>query len=299
MALRRAAAAALALVVWTASAGGSEVRPGVTQGGQNCLWRVSSDTATLYLLGSVHLMKPDAVVFSPAIEEAFQGSEIAVFEVDLGAEGSAEAALQMLSAGALPEGTALKDVVSSETYELAAERLGTAGLDIASMQQMRPWMIATTVALYELEGAGYSATDGVDRHYHHRAVDDGLTIQGLETVQSQLDLFRNLTPAQDEAFLVQTLRDLDAVIPMADELIAYWQAGRVDELTEMLADGYDEFPDLFTKLVSDRNRNWMPVLEELLAGTRQAFVVAGVLHVVGDGGLAQMLSGKGYRVEQL
>jgi uncharacterized protein YbaP (TraB family) len=86
---------------------------------------------------------------------------------------------------------------------------------------------------------------------------------------------------------------------MADELVGFWRTGRIDKLAELLGDGYEEFPDLFTKLVTDRNRNWMPALEELLAGTRQAFVVVGVLHVVGDGGLAQMLSGKGYRVEQL
>jgi len=244
-------------------------------------------------------MKRDDMAFSPVIEEAFEGSEVVVFEVDLGAEGSARAALQMLSAGILPDGTTLADVVSPETYELAAKRVGTAGLDFSTMQQMRPWMIATTVALDELQRAGYSPTEGVDRYFHLRAATAGLEIQGLETVASQLDLFRNLTPAQDEAFLVQTVKDLDSVIPAADELIAHWRAGRIGELEELLADGYDEFPDLFTKLVIDRNQNWMPALEEILAGSHQAFVVVGALHVVGDGGLAKMLEEKGYRVEQL
>ena len=299
MALKGAVATIVAVVFWAAPWGGAEPQSDLKGGGRNCLWRVSSSSTAVFILGSVHLMKPDAKAFSPVIEEAFEGSEIAVFEVDLGAEGSAEAALFMLSAGALPAGSSLSDVVSPETYRLAADRLGKAGMDITTMQKMRPWMIATTVALDELQRAGYSPTGGVDRHFYSRAVDDGLTIRGLETVRSQLELFRNLTPAQDEAFLVQTIKDLDAVIPMADELIGHWRAGRIDELTELLADGYDEFPDLFTKLVIDRNRNWMPVLEELLSGSHQAFVVVGALHVVGDGGLAQMLEEKGYRVEQL
>jgi len=295
----RGAAAVVTMVCCAIAPAADELDPDASRSGGNCLWRVSSASNEVYILGSVHLMRDDAEAFSVVIEEAFAGSEIAVFEIDLGAEGSAEAALQMLSAGALPEGSSLTDVLSPETYELAAGRLAAAGLDLSTMQRMRPWMIATTVALEELQRAGYSPSGGVDRHFHRRAVDEGLSIQGLETVQAQLDLFRNLTPAQDEAFLVQTLNDLDTIIPMADELIGYWRAGRIEELAELLADGYDEFPDLFTKLVIDRNRSWLPAIEELLAGSQQAFVVVGALHVVGDGGLAQMLENKGYVVEQL
>lgn len=299
MAMRGAAAAVLTIICCAVPSGASELDPDPSTSGTNCLWRVSSGSNEVYILGSVHLMQDDAEAFSDVIEGAFAGSEIAVFEVDLGAEGGAEAALQMLSAGALPEGSSLKDVLSPEAYELASERLAAAGLDITTMQRMRPWMIATTVALDELQRAGYSPAGGVDRHFYRRAVDAGLSIQGLETVQAQLDLFRNLTPAQDEAFLVQTLNDLDTIIPMADELIGHWGAGRIDALADLLADGYDDFPDLFTKLVINRNRTWLPAIEELLAGSRQAFVVVGALHVVGDGGLAQMLEEKGYAVEQL
>ena len=78
---------------------------------------------------------------------------------------------------------------------------------------------------------------------------------------------KQMTAAQDEAFLIQTISELDTIIPLADELVDLWRHGRVEELTAILADGYDEFPDLFAALVSDRNGRWMPALEELLAGT--------------------------------
>ena len=92
---------------------------------------------------------------------------------------------------------------------------------------------------------------------------------------------------------------IDTVIGMADEIVELWRNGRTEELGAVLAGGYEEFPDLFAKLVSDRNRRWMPAIEELLAGTDTAFVVVGALHLVGRDGLIELLRGKGYDVDQL
>jgi uncharacterized protein YbaP (TraB family) len=51
--------------------------------------------------------------------------------------------------------------------------------------------------------------------------------------------------------------------------------------------------------VAGRNRNWLPQLEELLAGGEPAMAVVGALHLVGNDGLISQLRARGYRVEQL
>ncbi len=270
-----------------------------THAGKHCLWRARSATATLYLLGSVHLMRPEAYPLAEEIETAFEVSSVAVFEVDLGAEGTAAAAFGALAAGMLPEGTSLREVVSDETWKLAERRATESGLDFDGMQGMRPWMVATTLALTELQGAGYSPTDGVDRYLYRRARDGGKTVQGLETVEFQLSLLAGLSREQDEAFLLQTVRELDTVIPMVDELVDHWRNGRVEEAGALLVEGFLQFPELFKTMVSDRNATWLPRLEELLAGAEPAFVVVGALHLVGDDGVIEMLRSKGYTVEQL
>jgi len=266
---------------------------------KHCLWRVRSESTTMHLLGSIHLLKPAAFPLAPVIERAYKDASVTVFEVDLGADGTPEASLGMLAAGLLPEGTTLQEVVSPETYRLTERRIEEAGLDPGRMQRVRPWMVATTLALTELQRAGYSATDGVDRHYYQRAKTEGKSVVGLETIQFQLDLFADLSPREDEAFLRQTVRELETVIPMVDELIGHWQAGRTGEVEALLAEGYREHPDLFKKLVSDRNLDWIPKLEELLAGDERVFVVVGALHLIGEGGVIGLLEEKGYTVEQL
>ncbi len=292
------------MVVWIAVLGASVPVSGqgatpTVEDGSNCLWRVRSATTTVFLLGSVHLMKPQSYPLADPIETAFDASSVAVFEVDLGAEGTAEAAVGALSAGMLPEGKSLRDVVSLETWNLAKRRTAETGLDFSSMQRMRPWMVATTLAMNELQGAGYSPTDGIDRYFYRRAKSDEKTVLGLETIQFQLGLLEDLTREQDEAFLLQTVRELETVIPIVDELVEHWRRGRVDEVGALLKEGFLDFPELFKTLVTDRNTRWLSHFEELLSGAQPAFVVVGTLHLVGDDGIIEMLRNKGYTVEQL
>ena len=288
------------LAIASAAAGAlGQATVGAEGGGEHCLWRVRSPTTTMYLVGSVHLLRPEAYPLAEEIETAFEVSSVAVFEVDLGAEGTAAAAFGALAAGMLPEGTLLREVVFAETWKLAERRATEIGLDFAGMQGMRPWMVATTLALTELQGAGYSPTDGVDRYFYRRARDGGKTVQGLETIEFQLSLLAGLSKEQDEAFLLQTVRELDTVIPMVDELVEHWRNGRVEEVGALLVEGFLQFPELFKTMVSDRNARWLPRLEKLLAGTEPSFVVVGALHLVGDDGVIEMLRSRGYTVEQL
>lgn len=266
---------------------------------RHSLWRVRSASNTVYLLGSIHIMRPDAYPLPAVVESAFAASDRAVFEVDLTATDAAGAALGSLSAGVLAGGRTLRDVVSPETFRMTEQRLAAAGLSISLVERMRPWMVATTLALAELERAGYSAADGLDQRLLRRARDAGKSVEGLETMAFQLQLFAGLTPEEDEAFLVQTLRELADVIPAVDELTEHWRDGRLDEVQELLAAGFDDFPGLYDKVVTRRNRSWLPRLEQLLAGSERTFVVVGALHLVGDDGLVEMLRRKGYEVEQL
>jgi uncharacterized protein YbaP (TraB family) len=65
----------------------------------------------------------------------------------------------------------------------------------------------------------------------------------------------------------------------------------------MLAD-VKQNPLMYERLLVERNRNWLPELEKLVARPRPAFVVVGAAHLVGPDGLIALLSAKGYRVEQ-
>jgi len=190
-------------------------------------------------------------------------------------------------------------VVSPDTYRLVGERLEELGLDHEGFSKMRPWMLAVTLTGFELTRAGYSQAEGVDVHLFERARADGKEVIALETVEFQVGLFTGMPEGISEAFLRHTLDELDSVIPQVDEIIDFWQAGDVDKVEGLLGEAYAEYPDLFRRLVSDRNRTWLPRLEALLAGERPAMAVIGALHLVGEQGVVELLLRAGYAVEQL
>jgi uncharacterized protein YbaP (TraB family) len=264
---------------------------------QHFLWRVRSQSTTVFLLGSVHFMKADAYPLARPIEGAFDRARVAVFEVDLDKLGGA--AFKLLAAGTLPEDRTLRDVVSADTYADVSERVADMGLDVAAFRKMRPWLLAVTLSAFELTRAGYSPDSGIDRYFFDRAVERGIPTVALETVDEQVALFESLDPAEDEAFLRSTLHEIDEVIPMVDELLAAWRSGNVAEVEQLLGEAYSEAPELMERLVTARNRRWLPRIEELLAGSEEAMVVVGALHLVGENGLVALLGERGYSVEQL
>jgi uncharacterized protein YbaP (TraB family) len=290
--IRTAAATVALLAALPAFAGTFNIAPSE----KTFMWKVENSGTTLFLLGSIHALKGDAYPLPPAIEAAFDEAEVAVFEVDL--NDMTKAALKMMSAGSLEKGLTLREVVGPETWSEFECHVGGLGFNASLYQGMKPWMAALTVAAIELTKHGYLATEGLDTYFSERAVETGKQRMALETAEFQVGLFADLSPEHSLAFLRYTLEDLDAMIPEMDRLYRDWRVGNVDAVAEALLEGFEEFPDLSKKMVSDRNRTWMPQIEELLAGDLDAIVVVGSAHLVGEEGVVNLLRRKGYIVEQ-
>jgi uncharacterized protein YbaP (TraB family) len=260
------------------------------------MWKVEKGGTTVYLLGSIHALKEEAYPLPPAIEAAFDEVEIAVFEIDL--QDMTKAAIKMMSAGSLEKGRTLEEVVGPETWSDFENHVGELGFDAALYQGMKPWMAALTVAAFELTKHGYLATSGLDTYLSLRADETGKKRLALETAEFQVSLFADLSPEQSLAFLRYTLEDLEAMIPEMDQLYLDWRAGKVESIEKSLLEGFEEFPEVFEKMMAARNRAWMPQIEELLAGDRDAMVVVGAAHLVGEEGVVNLLRENGHTVEQ-
>jgi len=260
------------------------------------LWRMQRGGATVYLLGSVHAMKEDAYPLPSAMETAFDSVEKLVFEIDLDDLGSA--AIQMLAAGTLDGEDTLEEIVGPATWTRLMVHVEKTSFPEGMFQRMKPWMAAVTITALAMTDAGYLPSAGIDTYFSRRAEEAGKERIALETVEFQVSLFADLTAEQSLAFLRYTLVDLETVIPELDELSAHWRAGNVAAVEALMAEGFDEFPELLDTMVTDRNRTWIAPIEELLAGESDAMVVVGALHLVGEEGVVNLLRKKGYTVEQ-
>jgi uncharacterized protein len=266
---------------------------------QNFLWKATRGQGTVYLVGSVHMLTKDYYPLSPVLDAAFKESDLLVEEVDIAEMTAPDNQLSILTRGMLPAHQSLETVVSPATFALVSRRVADLGMPMEPLKRFKPWMLALTLLSLEWLKAGFDPDLGLDKHFYDRARVEGKAIQGLETLDFQLSRFDGMTPDEQDRLLAQTLKELDTQRTAVTTLADAWKAGDSSTVERIVLQDVRQEPQMYQRLLVDRNRNWIPKIEALFARRGRAFVVVGAAHLVGADGLISMLRARGYTVEQM
>jgi uncharacterized protein len=289
--MRARVSALLTAMLATLAAPGSEARD------RNVLWTVEGEQNTVYLLGSIHVLRPGDGGLPQAAERAYEDAERLVMEIDLDDAAADPSAMlaTMQQAALLPADKTLRGVLGAD-YESIRARAGESGLDLAMLDRFAPWFVATLLLQMELARRGFLPELGIEAQLAHRAVDDGKPIQGLETAEQQFAVLGGLPLEEQKRFLLMTLEESTQLDAQVDELVGAWQAGDTEALARMLSAEFDDFPELYRPLTEDRNRAWVEQLDGLLDDRDDYLVVVGALHLVGRNSVVDLLRQRGYTV---
>lgn len=261
-------------------------------------WRVATGAdAEMWLLGSVHLLREQDHPLPPIIDTLYNGAEVVVFELDLDDLDPAATQTEFLSAAMLADGSTLAEHLSPAVYERAQAATARLGFELRLLERFQPWFAAITLLEIGLQRQGIRAENGVEHYLLGKAVRDGKSVLGLETVAEQLAVFAELSADEQQGLLEQSLDELDAPTGTVDELIDAWRDGRFDVLTEELGAEFERFPELYAALVVERNQKWIDVLEAHLTAPEPRLVVVGALHLVGEHSVIDLLRERGWSVE--
>ena len=284
------AAAAMAAAVATVST--------LAAAGHSFLWKVSGKGGVVYLVGSVHLLPKDFYPLNPLLEAAYKDSDLLVEEVDLAEMMAPEMQLSLLTRGQLPSSDSLDKILSPSTMELLKKRLDTLGAMAQPLMRLRPWLLALMIDSLEWQKQGFDPNFGLDKHFYDQAKEDNKAVKGLETVNDQISIFESMSAQQQDHLLAETLKDLETEQANLNKMIAAWRVGDAPAVEKIVLTDIQKESDLYQRLLVNRNKNWMPRIEELFARRGHAFVVVGAAHLVGPDGLLAMLKAKGYTIEQ-
>lgn len=272
--------------------------------GNSFLWKATSDTNTVYLLGSIHVARDDFYPLPEEIERAFEESKVLAVEVDV-KNADAVAAVQqaMLTKGVHLDGGTLADDVSPDTLKRFREHYRAKNLPGQQLEVLRPWAAALTLAIMELQAIGFKADLGIDVHFLTKAHDASKPVVELESAAAQIDLLSGFGKELEEKFLVQTLAGMDDLGKTMDKAAEAWKSGDVKTLqAELLDKPLREAPEtkpVYEKLFDERNVKMAEKVEGFLKGGEQHFVVVGAGHLIGKQGMVDLLKKKGFKVEQV
>jgi uncharacterized protein YbaP (TraB family) len=266
---------------------------------RHMLWAVTGARNTLYLQGSVHLMKPDAYPLPAVMEAAFATSAVLVTEVDLATMAAPDVQRLFLSRGQLPPGTSLKGLVSPALYAKSAATLESMGVSIGSMASFKPWLLAITMPVIKLQSMGYDPAHGIDSYFDAKARRAGKPVRALETADFQLNLFDSLPNDVQEALLAHTVDEVATIEDDIESLMQAWSTGDEAVILNLLVTDFADFPRLKQTLLTDRNIAWTAAFEQYLQDERDVVAVVGVAHLIGPEGVVALLRQRGYTVRQL
>ncbi len=274
---------------------------GLSAQGSSSVWLVSAGANSLYLGGTVHLLRPTDFPLPEVFEQAYQDADVIYFETDISAVLDPAMQTRIMQELVYADGRTLQTVLSEEVYRRMADYLDEAGIPIALLESFRPGLLINTLQVIELQNLGFTP-QGVDAYYYRQARLDGKNIGELEPIEAQIAFLAGLGEGNEDAFVMASLQEMALVAESMDLLLAAWRAGDKDILNELfISELQSQMPEVYETLLVGRNQDWLPQLQALLETGQDstAFVLVGAAHLVGEDGLLQLLVELGYQVEQL
>ena len=264
---------------------------------KHMLFRVRGPSgATLYLLGSVHLLDSTAGVLPAVVDSAFLHAHTVVFETSL--DSVMQRGMELLALARYPAGKSIDTELPAADVKKIDALLADYGVPAAGMHPFKPWFISLLLEQAVMQRAGFQAQYGVEEQLNARAQQQGKATAGLESVDFQLHLFDTLSPAEQEKMLLES-EPPDSAARELRTIRDAWTAGDTATLDSALNKSARESPDVWNVLVANRTKSWLPKVEAMLKGKEDVLVVVGAGHLVGREGLIALLERDGYRVEQM
>ena len=263
------------------------------------LWQIDGASNSIYLLGSIHMLREKDLPIPSAIYAAYAQAETLIMEIDMDdIDPVAEQALAT-ELGLIQDGRALPDLMGPELYAEAESLAQALQIPLKLLEKSEPWYAAINVEMMMMMRIGFNPMHGIEFHLSEFAKRDNKDIFGLETTRQQLEFLDGLSLETQRDLLIQTLSESMELTGVMDELVDAWRYGDIEFLEKSLLVDMQEIDELHETIVVNRNRNWVVKIQELLREKDDYLIIVGALHLVGEEGVPNLLSKRGHKVRQL
>jgi uncharacterized protein YbaP (TraB family) len=263
---------------------------------KHMLFRVRGPSgASVYLLGSVHLLSAEAGKLPSEVDSAYAHAKNVWFETSI--DSVQMRAQELLTKARFADGKTLRSSLTPEKATKADSILKLYGLGLDQVGMFKPWFVGMVLSQLVVQKANFQAQYGVDMQLNARAKQDSKPVRGLESVDFQLNLFDSMAPADQEKMLLSAKGPEESAKQLL-KIKDAWITGNVAQLDSIMSSD-DDAPGMRAVVLTNRNANWVPQIEQMLKGTDDVLVVVGAAHLVGKQGVVELLKAKGYTVEQL
>ena len=268
---------------------------------QSLLWRISGNNLSIasYLYGTIHMIGKEDFFLTDSTRSSFERSERIVFEINMEDMTNMSVLFSLITKVMMEDGVRLKDLLSEEDYALVQQRFSELGLPLMMFERMKP-MFLSSFAAGDMSTDGFSSGSVVsyEMEFMEMAKQEEKEMAGLETIEFQMSMFDSIPYKVQAEMLVESLRGGDTEDDQFQIMVDLYKAQDLEGMQALFQDeegGVGEYEDV---LLINRNRNWIPLMAEMMK-EKATFFAVGAGHLGGKNGVIQLLRQAGYTLTPL
>jgi uncharacterized protein YbaP (TraB family) len=266
------------------------------EGAGPALWVVRDADSTLYLFGTVHVLRPTTAWGSARVDAAFDSADQVWFEISNPDDQAA--IMPLIQQHGLSPDRPLSSLLTAEEMTVLNTIAASAGMPAGQIDIFRPWLAGLALSVAPLMKAGYDPRSGVELVLKARAEAAGKPIQAFETIDKQVGILAGMSEADQLASLRLLMESWGDATAELDGIVAAWASGDVKALEALAVDEMQvETPALYEALLVRRNTDWANQIQTLLEGSGTVFIAVGAAHLAGDDSVQEILGDRGVTVE--
>lgn len=264
------------------------------------MWRLVDEDSEIYIVGTFHALPKGLDWRSDALVRAVDKAETVVFEAEVDTPRAQKRAQEIVARyGRNKPGVTLSKILGPDDAAKLVAAASGLGIDPAALEPARPWQAFLALSIKFLMNEGFDPGAGVEQAMLAEARIRGRNLRFFETIDEQLNLFAGMSAEQEKLLLETTLNEWDNQAADVQAMLAAWRKGDLDTIDALMNGPMrDGAPDVYDRLIVNRNNAWADRTEELLAGSGTVVVAVGAAHLAGGDSLPAMLAARGHAIER-
>jgi uncharacterized protein YbaP (TraB family) len=260
------------------------------------VWVVHGPHATVVMFGSVHLLPGDVDWEPGTLKEALAHADELWFEIPIDKSSALSAQQAAIRLGVLPNGQTLSAELSPEDRVRLAEAAKTCNLPLPLLDRLRPWYADLALSVSSFKLANANSDDGVEQKL--AAAVPNIPKHAFETIEEQINFLAGGSDKDQIDSLRETFDEVKEGPVFYRKLVNAWLSGDTKAIERQALEPMKrKAPGDYKTLLVDRNKRWVPVIEQRLAGQGEAVMVVGAGHLIGPDSVIARLRADGYRVD--
>lgn len=161
------------------------------------------------------------------------------------------------------------------------------------------FLATTRMAISAGRAQGMQVGNGADMVLRHQAEAEGKPVEGLETLQFQLDMFNRMPVMAQRPVAAQSsvppvaANQMQSLSRAMADMQAAWKRGDQSVFVRMLGQLKAASPDTYRMMFTERNERWADWIRARMQAPGTVFVAVGAGHLAGQDSLLVRLAERG------